>query len=58
MSDYMTTADVAEMLHMTESGLRYWRSRGEGPRCFKLGRRMLYAREDVHAFLAAARAAS
>lgn len=34
------------------------RSTGQGPRYFKIGRRVLYAREDVEAFIAAARQAS
>ena len=35
--------------------LRYYRQRGEGPRSFKLGRRVMYAVEDVEAWIDAAR---
>jgi len=32
--------------------LRYWRHVGKGPRSFKIGRRVLYARADVLAYIA------
>lgn len=54
-SEYMTTAEVAELLRTPAETVRYWRHVGEGPPSFKIGRRVLYAREDVAAFIAAAR---
>ena len=54
MSDYLTTSEAAEILRMPSETLRYWRHVGKGPHGFKVGKRVLYAREDVEAFLAAA----
>jgi predicted DNA-binding transcriptional regulator AlpA len=31
--------------------LRYWRHLGTGPRSFRLGRRVLYRRDDLHAWI-------
>ena len=57
MSDYMTTAEVAELLRVPSETVRFWRHVGKGPRSFKIpgGRRVLYARADVEAFIAEAR---
>ncbi len=55
MTEYMTEAEVADLVRRSAETLRYWRNRREGPKWFKLGRRVLYAREDVEAFIAAAR---
>ena len=49
---YMTTAEVAEVTRTPAETVRYWRYVGKGPRSFKLGRRVLYAVEDVEAFMA------
>lgn len=51
--DLMTTAEVAEYLKTPEATLRYWRHRGEGPRAVKLGRRVVYRRQDVDAWFEA-----
>jgi DNA-binding transcriptional MerR regulator len=53
--DYLTTADVGELLRTPPETVRYWRHIGTGPRSFKVGRRVLYAIEDVETFIAAAR---
>jgi excisionase family DNA binding protein len=50
--EYLTTADVAELLRTAPSTVRYWRHIGEGPPGFKVGRRVLYARTAVDAFIA------
>jgi excisionase family DNA binding protein len=55
---YLTLSEVAEMLRMPVETVRYWRHVGKGPASFKLGRRVLYAIEDVEAFVDAARKAS
>lgn len=55
MSDYMTTAEVAEELRAPVETVRYWRHVGKGPASFKLGRRVLYARDDVLRFIEEAR---
>lgn len=51
---FMTTSEVAEWLRLPSETVRYWRHVGKGPKSFKLpgSRRVLYAREDVEAFLA------
>ena len=53
--NYMTTEEVGEALRTPAETVRYWRHVGKGPKSFKIGRRVLYAREDVEAFIAAAR---
>jgi len=54
---YLMTAEVAEELRTPLETVRYWRHVGKGPKSFKVGRRVLYAAEDVEAFIAAARTA-
>ena len=58
MPNYLTTAEVAELLRTPAETVRFWRHVGKGPRSFKVGRRVLYARDDVDAFIAEAREAS
>lgn len=55
MSKYLTTQEVAETLRTSPETVRYWRHVGQGPKSFKVGRRVLYAVEDVEAFIAEAR---
>jgi len=52
---YLTTEEVADMLRTPAESVRYWRHIGKGPASFKPGRRVLYAVEDVEAFIAASR---
>jgi excisionase family DNA binding protein len=54
---YLTTDEVADMLRAPAETVRYWRHIGKGPKCFKLGRRVLYAVEDVQTFIETARKA-
>jgi excisionase family DNA binding protein len=58
MTAYLTTEEVAELLRTTPETVRYWRHVGKGPKSFKIGRRVLYANEDVDSFIADARASS
>ena len=58
MQRYLTTTEVAELLRTSPETVRYWRHVGTGPESFKVGRKVLYAGEDVEAFIAAARATS
>lgn len=53
---YMVTSEVADLLRVPAETVRYWRHISAGPRSFKVGRRVLYARDDVEAFIAGARA--
>ncbi|CAN5398193.1 hypothetical protein BH11ACT8_BH11ACT8_04330 [soil metagenome] len=56
MTEYLTTEEVAAATRLPVETLRYYRKQGDmGPASFKLGRRVLYAREDVEAWIAAAR---
>lgn len=54
----LTTEELADLLRTSPESCRYWRHVGKGPKSFKVGRRVLYAREDVEAFLAEARTPS
>jgi hypothetical protein len=51
--DYVTTAEAAAMHNLTVSGVQNWRSRGCGPRCYRVpGTRInLYLREEVREFV-------
>lgn len=54
---FMTGAEVAELLRTSESTVRYWKHIGKlaGVR---IGKRTLYAAEDVEALIAAAASAA
>lgn len=54
---FLTTAEVAELLRTSPETVRYWRHIGQGPKSFKVGRRVLYAADDVEAYIADARKA-
>lgn len=58
MTDLMTVDEVATFLRVPKGTLASWRYHGRGPRCFKYpgGKRVLYKREDVEAFLQSAEA--
>ena len=55
MPDYLTTQEVADLFRASPETVRYWRHVGTGPKSFKVGRRVLYAREDVEAYAREAR---
>ncbi|HET6753778.1 MAG TPA: helix-turn-helix domain-containing protein [Jiangellaceae bacterium] len=55
MHDYLTTAEVAHLLRTSPESVRYWRHVGRGPKSFRVGRKVLYDRTDVEAFVADAR---
>ncbi len=52
MEQLLTTADLADMLRTSPATVRYWRHTGYGPPGTKVGRRVLYDRQDVEAWLA------
>ena len=56
--EFLTTAEVAELLRVPAETVRSWRGSNRGPRSFRIpgGRRVLYARADLDAWLTAARA--
>jgi len=47
----LTITEVAELLRAPVATLRYWRHLNAGPPSFRLGRRVLYRREDVRAWI-------
>lgn len=51
MDEYLTTAEVADLLRTSPETVRFWRYVGRGPRSFKAGRRVLYARTGVEAWV-------
>jgi predicted DNA-binding transcriptional regulator AlpA len=56
MPKYLITAEVAELVRAPIETVRYWRHvPGKGPKSFKVGRRVLYAIEDVEAWIAQAK---
>jgi DNA-binding transcriptional MerR regulator len=46
----LTTEEVAQRFRTSPETVRYWRSTGKGPRSWKVGKRVLYALEDVEAW--------
>ena len=51
MTDLLTLPEAAALVRAPESTLRYWRQRGDGPPSFRVGRRVLYRRDAVEAWL-------
>ena len=49
--DLLTISEAAELLRAPVATLRYWRHLGTGPRCFRVGRRVLYRRVDLNAWV-------
>jgi excisionase family DNA binding protein len=49
--ELLTITEASEVLRTPVATLRYWRHLGTGPRSFRLGRRVLYRRDDVHAWI-------
>ena len=49
---YVTTPEAAKLLHVSARTLERRRSRGDGPRFRKAGRRVLYRIDEIEAWLA------
>lgn len=47
MPEYLTIEELAKLLRTSPATVRYWRHVGKGPRSFKPGTKVLFAREDV-----------
>ena len=54
--EYLTTAEVADLLRTPVETVRYWRHVRRGPESFKVGRRVLYPKAAVEDWLAGLRA--
>jgi prophage regulatory protein len=50
-AEYMTAADLEALTGTPESTFRYWAHIGSGPPSFKLGRRRVWKRSLVMAWL-------
>lgn len=53
MNDLLLMDETAEAMRQTEATLRYWRHIGYGPPSAKFGRRVVYRRADVEAWVEA-----
>ena len=51
----LTIAEAARLLHLTPAALYKYRSRGEGPRGYHIGKRVLFTTEDIASWVAARR---
>ena len=51
MPEILTTNEVAELARVSPATVRFWRWKGTGPKSFKLGRRALYDRAEVLAWI-------
>lgn len=52
-TEYLSCEDLEALTGTAASTWRYWAHRGEGPASFKLGRRRVWKRSTVMAWLAA-----
>jgi len=48
----LTLSEAADYLRTPIATLRYWRHLGTGPRGFRMGRRVMFRREDLDHWLA------
>jgi len=51
--EFLTAAQVSELTGLPQATLRYWRHANQGPASFRLGRRIMYRREEVMRWIAA-----
>lgn len=49
--ELLTLAEVAKITRQSEATLRWFRHVGKGPKSGKLGRRVVYRRADVEAWI-------
>jgi excisionase family DNA binding protein len=50
-TELLTITEAADLLRAPVATLRYWRHRNIGPHSFRLGRRVLYRREDLRTWI-------
>lgn len=53
--DLLTIGEAAAVLRAPVATLRYWRHLGTGPHSFRVGRRVVYRRDDLDAWIDAKR---
>jgi predicted DNA-binding transcriptional regulator AlpA len=53
-SEILFTEEVAALTRKSVATIRWLKATGQGPRCGKLGRRVIYRRADVEAWIAQA----
>jgi predicted DNA-binding transcriptional regulator AlpA len=51
----LTIAEAARLLHLTPAALYKYRSRGEGPRGYNIGKRVLFTSDDIASWVTARR---
>jgi excisionase family DNA binding protein len=51
--ELLTITEAAELLRAPVATRRYWRHLGTGPPSFRLGRRVLFRRDDLEAWVEA-----
>ena len=56
--ELLTISEVAAIVRAPIATLRYWRHLGNGPRSFRLGRRVVYRVGDLRAWIDAQASAS
>ena len=49
-ADYLTADEVAERYRTSANTVRFWRTKGYGPRHVRVGRRVLYSHDEVARF--------
>lgn len=57
-SEYLTTKQVSDQFGFFEGTLRYYRHCGIGPASFRMGRRVVYRRSEVEAWIKAQESAT
>ncbi|MCW2901106.1 MAG: Transcriptional repressor, MerR family [Streptosporangiaceae bacterium] len=50
-TELLTITEAADLLRAPVATLRYWRHRNIGPHSFRVGRRVLYRREDLQTWI-------
>jgi hypothetical protein len=49
--ELLTITEAADLVRAHVATPRYWRHLGTGPRSFRLGRRVLYRRDDLRSWI-------
>ena len=57
-ADLITITEASARLRTPAATLRYWRHLGTGPKSFKIGRRVVYRRADLEAWIESQRVAT